>query len=890
MEAQMLKPGMKIDDRYELVEPLCDRKRDVVWRAIDSKTERRVAVEIVEDGDGEKGNAVSDFLEIIKKISAIEHSNVVRIHDHGQAEDGRGFAVMEELEGCTLAARLAEEPALSLADFLLIISQALEGLVVLHDRGVVHGAIEPANIFLENTAGRPSVKLIGIGHSREGEDDREQAVDAEDSQLLRALVYAAPEQVGGDGSISKSADVYGMGAIVFHAVTGRLPHDGLTEEAIRQSILSKQPPLLHEVREEIPDSLSQVVAKAMESSSEARHASAKEMQQELLSSMLMAPEDVKKSALPLCLSSSPSSTDAEVEPSSETNEDAAKETTQSGEDKTDSSAVTASKPKAETKPLEKKGKISLDEMTQDLELDALEEIDFGDANLAIPPPPPRLDEMTQDLDAKDLEVIGSQLAPPPPPAKLLGSKKKSKKGVKSKDTSKPEAKKSSKSEREESSKSKSTKAAKPKASEAEEPKKAPESSKPEEPKKAPEISQSEKPEKPAESPAPEESKKAPESSQSEKPEKPTESPAPEESEKAPESSDSEDVEKSEGATKEPDSADAESDEESVKAADESAKTNSSPEDDESKESPSPSNSADDLELDIDVAPVAESASKRPKITKLKDLKSPVRLKKIPKPARAEGERLDHELIEEPALMVSREELFAAASGEMPSLGAKKKPNWLWLSAVVVVVLVSVGLTIVVARGGCGSGEQAGSVGAMVAADAAVEPDAPETAQVSEEVVEVPQVGAADAGEDGVSADSGTASEEADSGASEAGAEVEDASAEAEDAEPPLVTITLRGIPAGARVTVDDEPIEGRELQLPSDGAMRRVVVTAEGYRRWRQGITPREDTVLNVEMQRVSAGRGSAGRGGRRTGAGGRRGGPRRPTKSSSGLVRNPGF
>lgn len=295
----MLKPGTKIVGRYRLVLPLGERRTGAVWQSLDEETNSKVAIAIV-DPRGEGGEQrVADFLETMKKARDIDDFQVVKVMDSGEAEEGQGYAVTEYLEGMSLGERLAEEPTISLSDFLLVATQALEGLAVLHEAEVTHGDIEPGNIFLLEGTGRPSVKLIGIGHSRAEAWSGAKEEDPEDASFLRSLAYASPEQARRLSKIDARSDIYSMGVVVFEAVAGRLPHLGASADDLREAILGGAAPALHTVREEIPKPLSQVIQKATSVDPSARHESARAMQQALLTSMLMASEKVKKSPLPV---------------------------------------------------------------------------------------------------------------------------------------------------------------------------------------------------------------------------------------------------------------------------------------------------------------------------------------------------------------------------------------------------------------------------------------------------------------------------------------------------------------------------------------------------------------------------------------------------------------
>lgn len=281
-----------IGGHYLMVMPLSKRSDGAVWQAMDTDTGHQVALNVF--GPESDGAAhVQRFLATMERVQHVEHRNVVLVLGTGSFEDGQRYASMELLDGLTLTDRISEEPPIKLSEFVHIAGQTLDGLSALHESNIVHGHIEPDSIFIESVLGRLPVKLIGIGGTRPGERKGDSEL-----QQLHALSYASPEQLMGQ-PVTEKSDLYSVGVVMFQAIAGKLPLHGQNVEELREAILNTTKPTLRSVRPDVPKPLSEVIARALETSPEARFESAKTMRTEVVSSILAATDEVKASLLPV---------------------------------------------------------------------------------------------------------------------------------------------------------------------------------------------------------------------------------------------------------------------------------------------------------------------------------------------------------------------------------------------------------------------------------------------------------------------------------------------------------------------------------------------------------------------------------------------------------------
>lgn len=290
----MLKPDELINQRYLLSAPLGTRGISSVWQATDRIGDRQVALVLVEPGGLEGFDRVDHFLAQMKQLKPLLHHRLVKVFDFGRADDGRGFAAMELLSGVPLSERIREKSPLNLSDFILIISQALDGLSRLHRAKLVHGDIEPGNLLILSGHSPPAVKLIGIGHGRAAMRCRLEPPRPDDQGFVRSLIYASPEQVRGEAEPDRRTDLYSVGLMVFEAISGRRLLGSRTIEGICAEIQSTRAPSLDRICFELPRGFSEVIERATAPSPEDRFETASAMKAELLKSMLKAPEDFKR--------------------------------------------------------------------------------------------------------------------------------------------------------------------------------------------------------------------------------------------------------------------------------------------------------------------------------------------------------------------------------------------------------------------------------------------------------------------------------------------------------------------------------------------------------------------------------------------------------------------
>jgi tetratricopeptide (TPR) repeat protein len=239
-----------------------------VYKAIDHASSRTVAVKVL----SERADSAR-FEREAKVLASLDHPSIVRYFGHGTAEDGSRWLAMEWLEGEDLANRIARE-GLSVRDALGVFERVASALAVAHDRGVVHRDIKPSNIYL--VGGSPSdARLIDFGIARRTGGDTQLLTRT--GAIMGTPSYMAPEQASGRSTVDHRADLYALGAVLFHAVAGVAPFVADNVMALLAKVLLEDAPRLRELRPEVDPALDELVASLLDKQPERRPSSAREL-------------------------------------------------------------------------------------------------------------------------------------------------------------------------------------------------------------------------------------------------------------------------------------------------------------------------------------------------------------------------------------------------------------------------------------------------------------------------------------------------------------------------------------------------------------------------------------------------------------------------------------
>ncbi|HVV49816.1 MAG TPA: serine/threonine-protein kinase [Polyangia bacterium] len=253
--------GPRKIDRYEIKELLGRGGMGAVYRALDTKLGRSVALKTAV---GKRAGArLTDrvrqrFLREAMALSRVEHRNVVQVLDFGFADDGTPFLVMEHLKGRDLGVVLAEAaaplPVREAVDIMLGVCAALRAC---HRVGIIHRDLKPGNIFLAETDTGTEVKVLDFGVSKAPTSDDL----TREGQILGTPQFLAPEQI--DGKVGPASDQYALGVLLYACLTLRLPYEDLHDRGLLRAIETGQFAAPSNFRGDLPEALEAIVLRAM---------------------------------------------------------------------------------------------------------------------------------------------------------------------------------------------------------------------------------------------------------------------------------------------------------------------------------------------------------------------------------------------------------------------------------------------------------------------------------------------------------------------------------------------------------------------------------------------------------------------------------------------------
>ncbi len=268
--------GQVLGGRYRVAGLLGQGGMGAVYEAIDESIGRKVAIKVLHATFAWDPEQLRRFRREAQAAAAIGHPNIVQVTDFCVSSGDPPFLVMELLQGRSLGQTIIAEGPLLPARVAYIASQVLHALAAAHRAGIVHRDIKPDNVLLTSMAVHTDVvKLVDFGVAK--------LRDARGLEKLTAAgttvgtpSYMAPEQARG-GDIDGRADLYGVGACMFHALAGRPPFDAATAPALLYAILEQVPESLSRLRPEVPVGLSEVIARALQKDPAARFPTAEAM-------------------------------------------------------------------------------------------------------------------------------------------------------------------------------------------------------------------------------------------------------------------------------------------------------------------------------------------------------------------------------------------------------------------------------------------------------------------------------------------------------------------------------------------------------------------------------------------------------------------------------------
>jgi eukaryotic-like serine/threonine-protein kinase len=223
---------------YQMLERLGKGSMGMVFKARQTSVDRIVAVKILLDALAQNKEFIKRFDREAKIAAKLAHNNIVNAIDAGEV-NGHHFFVMEYVEGSTIKDALDQHKAYDEKVALKIVMAVAEALKHAHQRGLIHRDIKPENVILTRDG---NVKLADLGLARLTADEKWAMSEA--GMAIGTPYYISPEQVRGQVDVDIRADIYSLGATLYHMVTGRVPYDGETPTEVMRKHVDKNAVLI----------------------------------------------------------------------------------------------------------------------------------------------------------------------------------------------------------------------------------------------------------------------------------------------------------------------------------------------------------------------------------------------------------------------------------------------------------------------------------------------------------------------------------------------------------------------------------------------------------------------------------------------------------------------
>ncbi len=260
---------------YQIISKLGSGAMATVFKAKQLSLDRIVAIKVLPKKLSENADYVDRFYKEGKAAAKLNHPNIVQAIDVGEA-GGYHYFVMEYVEGHTLGDDLESGKVYSEAEALDVIVQIGRALEHAHEHGFVHRDVKPKNIMMTRDG---AAKLADMGLARAMADV--EAAEAEAGKAYGTPYYISPEQIRGEVNIDFRADIYALGATLYHLVTGRVPFEGPTPAAVMHKHLKEPLVPPDHINTSLSAGLGEVVEVMMAKDRNRRYGSTKDMLMDL---------------------------------------------------------------------------------------------------------------------------------------------------------------------------------------------------------------------------------------------------------------------------------------------------------------------------------------------------------------------------------------------------------------------------------------------------------------------------------------------------------------------------------------------------------------------------------------------------------------------------------
>jgi serine/threonine protein kinase len=265
----MLEIGQTVGN-YRIVRKIDEGGMGAVYEGVHDQIDRHVAIKVLHSDLSQDSQFVRRLANEARAVNIIKHPGIVEISDFGQIPGGSPYIVMEFLDGESLDRRLRRRGKLTAEETALIGYQVASALTAAHTKGIIHRDMKPDNVMLvslsDGEGERVKILDFGIAKLREEHEQAEQAKAGKLTQtgtVMGTPHYISPEQCQEARLVDERADVYSLGAMLFHMLAGEPPFDGNTAPLIMLKHLNNQPPELARLNPKLPPALTELIARML---------------------------------------------------------------------------------------------------------------------------------------------------------------------------------------------------------------------------------------------------------------------------------------------------------------------------------------------------------------------------------------------------------------------------------------------------------------------------------------------------------------------------------------------------------------------------------------------------------------------------------------------------
>ena len=298
----MIRKGMFIGDRYEIVDKVGSGGMSDVYKALDHKLNRFVAIKVLKTEFSEDRNFVSKFKVEAQSAAGLTHPNIVNVYDVGE-DHNIHYIVMELIDGITLKKYIEKKGQLPVKEAVSIAIQVSQGIEAAHNNHIIHRDIKPQNIMISREG---KVKVTDFGIARAA------STNTINSNAMGSVHYISPEQARG-GYIDEKSDIYSLGITLYELITGKVPFEGDSTVSVALQHINDDIPSPKDAIPDLPISVEKIILKCTQKKPDRRYLKISALSADMKKSLISPNEDfVQISAPPVSNATTVMMTDEEV--------------------------------------------------------------------------------------------------------------------------------------------------------------------------------------------------------------------------------------------------------------------------------------------------------------------------------------------------------------------------------------------------------------------------------------------------------------------------------------------------------------------------------------------------------------------------------------------------